>query len=119
MIFVLLIGVIAALWFIIQAYRVTIYVDTGNNEPWELIGGGGERIYLKFGVIYAFIDDPNKEYYIVNLVLHVTADQYKKMIFFNTPEGAEAAGYRPSKSFEEDYNCVKQGLDAFECYKDQ
>lgn len=96
----------------------TIYVDSSGTEPWELIGGDGERIYLKHGIIYAYKDGPEKEYDIVNFTLHVTSEQYNKLVFFNTPEEAETAGFKPSKDFAEDYECWKAGKDAFECSED-
>src|SRR3989344_1787443 len=105
-IFIVVIGIIVLAGislFIKIKDRDTIYVDGSGTEPWELIGGGGERIYLKNGIIYARQDDPNKEYDIVNFTLHVTSEQYKKLAFFNTPEEAEAAGFKPSKDFAQDY----------------
>ncbi len=103
-------------FFIIQkSDKNAILINTDEESPIELVGGGGERVYLRFGTIYAFKDDLEKEYRVVAITLHFTQKQLDKMIFFNTPEEAEAAGYKPSKNFQEDYNCVKQGKDLFEC----
>lgn len=93
----------------------TILINTNDRSPVVLVGGGGERIYLKFGTIYGFKDDPKKEYRVVAITLHFTQSQLDRMVFFNTQKEAEMAGYKPSKSFQEDYNCVEQGLDLFEC----
>ena len=61
-------------------------------------------------------DNPKKEYHVVAVfILHVTQKRLDEMIFFDTPEEAEVAGYKPSANFAEDYNCVKQGLDLFDC----
>lgn len=107
--------VFVGLFLIVKNKKDTIYIDSSGERPWELIGGNGERIYLKYGIIYARGDDPEKEYDIVNFTLHVTSEQYKRLVFFNTPEEAEAAGFKPSKDFAEDYECWKAGKDAFEC----
>lgn len=93
----------------------TIIINTDDQPPIELVGGGGGRIYLRFGTIYGFKDDPEKEYRIVAMALHVTQKQLARMVFFNTPEEAEAAGYKASESFQEDYKCVKQGKNLFDC----
>ena len=107
--------VLVSLSFIAKKDKDIIYINTDDESPIELIGGSGERIYLQFGTIYGFKDDSEKEYRVVAITLHVTQKQLERMIFFNTPEEAEAAGYKPSKDFQEDYNCVKQGKDLFEC----
>ncbi|MBI4136261.1 MAG: hypothetical protein HY481_01800 [Candidatus Vogelbacteria bacterium] len=112
---IVVILVLVSLSFITKKDKDTIYINTDDESPIELIGGGGERIYLRFGTIYAFKDDPEKEYRVVAITFHVTQKQWDRMIFFNTPEEAGAAGYKPSKDFQEDYNCVKQGKDLFEC----
>lgn len=93
----------------------TVLINTNDNSPVVLVSGGGERIYLKFGNIYGFKDDPEKEYRVVAITLHFTQSQLDRMVFFNTPKEAEAAGYKPSEDFERDYDCVKQGLDLFKC----
>jgi len=96
----------------------TIYVGYPEDSPVELVGGGGERIYLKYGIIFAFKDDPDKEYDIVIMTFHVTPERFDKIDFFYTPEGAEAAGYKPSEDFSRDYECAKQGKDLFECWQE-
>lgn len=93
----------------------TIYIEPDGTKPYRLIGGGGERIYLNYGTIYALTDDPNKEFNIVNYVIHITSEQYKKLIFFDTPEDAEKAGYKPAKNFAKEYACFKEGKDTIEC----
>lgn len=93
----------------------TIYMNSDENSPVTMVGGGGERIYLKFGQIFGFKDDPKKEYRIVAMVIHVTRKQLDNMIFFDTPKEAEKAGYKPSEDFKKAYDCVKQGKDLFEC----
>lgn len=66
------------------------YID----DNWE-----SSRIYLSQGAIYAFKDNPTKEYDIVNGVFHVTEKQYCENIqFFDSVEEAEAAGYKPSEA---------------------
>ncbi len=111
----LLIIVIATWWFVKQSNKNTVYTDTEDTKPWGLIGGEGERIYLDYGVIYADIESPDKEYNIVNYVVHVTAERYKKLIFFDTPEEAEKAGYKPSEDFAKEYTCFNEGKDTMEC----
>ncbi len=102
--------------FIAKNNKNTIYINTNEKSPIGLIGYGGERIYLRFGTIYALKDDPKKEYRVVAInVFHVTQKQLERMIFFNTPEEAEVAGYKPSENLARDYDCVKQGKDLFEC----
>ena len=103
------------IWSVNTTDKDKIYIDTSEDSPISLIGGGGERIYLSYGTIYALIDDPDKEYNIVNYVIHVTSERYEKLIFFDTPEEAEAAGFRPSENFAQDYECWKNGKDVFEC----
>src|SRR3989338_9539471 len=61
-------------------------IDVDNNCPVSLIGGDGERIYLPFGTIYALKDDPNKEYDIVTITVHVTSETFAKLICFDSPE---------------------------------
>lgn len=97
-----------------------IIVYPPENWPIEMTGGDseGERIYLRYGTIFAFKDNPKKEYNIVNFIFHVTGEEYRNMAFFHTPEEAEASGYKSSKNFAEDYACVKQGKDSFECRED-
>ncbi len=99
----------------IRSAKDIIYVDTSDDSPVSLIGGGGERIYLRFGQIYAVKDDPEKEYRIVNGVVHVTKAIYKKLLFFDLPEEAEAAGFKPAEDFAKDYVCVQEGKDSWEC----
>lgn len=101
--------------FMKSADKDTISVNQNPESPVALVGGGGERIYLRYGTIYALRDDPDKEYNIANYTIHVTSERYKKLIFFNTPEEAEAAGFKPSEHFAEDYACYKAGKDSFEC----
>lgn len=116
---VICLAILGAVSFFVKINnKDTIYVDPSGEEPWQLIGGGGERIYLKHGIIYAYKDGLEKEYDIVNFTLHVTSEQYNKLVFFNTPEEAETAGFKPSKDFAEDYECWKAGKDAFECSED-
>lgn len=107
--------VLIGLSFIAKDNKDTIYINTNDKSPFELMGGGGERIYLKFGAIYGRRDDPNKEYNVVDGVFHVTNEWYKQLVFFDTPEEAETAGYKPSENFAKDYDCVKQGKDFFSC----
>lgn len=111
------IAVLATGWFFggTDTGKDVIYINTDDESPISLIGGGGERIYLSYGTIYAFVDDPDKEYKIVNYVFHVTSERYEKLIFFDTPEEAEAAGFKPSEDFAKDYACYKAGKDSFEC----
>lgn len=112
----ILVAVALCSFFILQRNnKDTIYINTDDNSPVTAVGGYGERIYLKFGLIYGFKDDPEKEYQVVDMVLHVTRKQLDNMIFFDTPEEAEKAGYKPSENFKKDYECVKQGKDFLEC----
>ena len=88
-------------------------------EDTVAIGGGGERIYLKDGLIYAFVDDPEKEYNVVAFTIHVTSEQFKRIVSFETPKAAEAQGYKPSEHFARDYACWKAGKDWIDCYEDK
>lgn len=110
-----LLFVLAALIFIQKSNKDTILINTNDKSPIDVIGGSGERIYLKFGAIYARNDDPAKEYNIVNGVFHVTSERYKQLVFFDTPKEAEAAGYKPSENFAKDYACFKEGKNFLEC----
>ena len=114
---VLTMAVLTIGWFFwdVDADKDVIYVNTDDESPIALVGGYGERIYLSYGTIYALRDDPDKEYNIVNYVIHVTSERYKELIFFDTPEEAEAAGFKPSEHFAEDYACWQEEKNDWEC----
>ncbi len=61
-----------------------------------MIGGDGERIYIRIGTIFAFVDDPKKKFESVGHTFHVTSEQFNEMVFFDTAEEAKAAGYKKS-----------------------
>lgn len=105
----------AGLFFIQQSDKNTIFINTNDKSPIEVMGGNGERIYLKFGIIYINKNDLNREYNVVDGVFHVTSEWYKQLVFFDTPEEAEAAGYKPSEHFTKDYECVKHSKDFSDC----
>ena len=109
--------IFASMFFIAEGERCTILINTNEKSPVAAIGGyeEQERIYLRFGAIYALKDDAKKEYQVVDNVFHVTNGQLKKMVFFDTLGEAEAAGYKPSEDFAKDYECVKQRKGFFEC----
>lgn len=91
-----------------------------GDSPIEMIGrsGGEERIYLRYGTIFAYNDSSSKEYRIVlDPSMHIDREYYNKMIFFETPEKAEIAGFKPSKDFAREHSCVKEGKNFYECYK--
>lgn len=112
--------ILVGLWLVsVYFSRDKIVINTNEDSPIELVGGGGERIYLRYGTIYALKDDPKKEYDIVAFTLHVTPERYKQMIFFNTPEEAEAVGYKPSEDFARDYACFQQGKDLLDCLAEE
>ncbi len=85
------------------------------------VGGGEERIYLRPGTLFAYKNDPTKEYNIhVIATFHVTREIYKKMVFFKTPEEAESAEFKSSKYFARDYECWKTSktdADFFKCHE--
>jgi hypothetical protein len=67
------------------------------KEPTIVAIGGGERLYLEPETIYAFNDRSDKEFYISGPTFHVSSEQLKQMVFFNTSEEAVAAGYTSSQ----------------------
>ena len=110
--FIVVFGILALIFII--GY---LALPTADSSVVSLVGGGGERIYLNLGVIYAFKDDPEKRYDVVVGVVHVTSAQFARMVFFDTPEEAQAAGYIPSNDFVWKSACVEKGLSDDECYK--
>lgn len=97
--------------------------SVSDESPILMIGGGGgeERIYLRPGTIFAYKNDSTKEYNIhVIATFHVAREDYKKMLFFKSPEEAESLGFKPSKDFARDYECWKTSktdADFFKCHK--
>lgn len=108
-------GLVGSFLFLENGYKDAILINTDNGSPVGLIGGGGERIYLRLGTIYAFEDGPEKEYNVVAYTLHATRAQLNNMLFFYTQKQAEIAGYKPSEDFAKDYACLQQGKEIFDC----
>lgn len=92
---------------------------------WEAIFFGeainyeeSDRNYFKLGTIYAWKDDPKKEYSIIAIATaHFTTKQMKNMIFFDSAAEAEAAGYKSDEYFKKYYPCLLKGMDWFKCDK--
>ena len=86
-----------AIWIALNIFYYytgdSVVMDVNSNCPIALIGRGGERIYLPFGTIYALKDDPDKEYDIVTITVHVTSEAFAKLICFDSTEEAEALGF--------------------------
>lgn len=110
-----LVAVLCALLYINQNGTDVIGINSDPDSTVVMVGGGGERIYLSEGIIYAAKDDPDKKYYIVNGVAHATRKIFDNLEFFRTPEEAELAGYKPSENFARNYACWKEDKDWMEC----
>ncbi len=60
----------------------------------SLTSEDGQRIYLKYGTIFARGDDPEKKYYIVKEnIFHLDPDSFKKIKCYQSEEEAVAEGY--------------------------
>ena len=103
--------VIVGLFFIV----ILIYINKHDGFLAKAPGQSGVRIYSKTGIILARKDDPNKEYNVINFTLVVPIEAYHNLVFFHTPEEADAAGYKPSEHFARDYKCLKQGKAFIHC----
>lgn len=104
-IFSILVAVLISIALVAYAATFT------EHPPSQESVGDYERIYLAHGSIYAHKSGFGKTYNIVNNVLHVSREEYEDLVFFETPEEAEAAGYKPSETFARDYTCWKEGGD--------
>lgn len=60
----------------------------------SLTSEDGQRIYLKYGTIFALDDELEKKYYIVKeRIFHLDPDSFKKIKCYGSEEEAAAEGY--------------------------
>ena len=109
-----IVGILIAV--LVSAGLIAFAATSIERPPSQESAGDYERIYLSHGSIYAHKTGFAKTYNIVNGVLHVSREEYEDLVFFGTPEEAEAAGYKPSETFARDYTCWKEGKDWHECW---
>jgi hypothetical protein len=88
-----------------QAPKTDAKPTQGNVCPVAAVGAS-DRNYLPLGTIYAFPDDPDRHYHVVDSTIHLTSDQLAKFVCFETEAEAKAAGYTPDETLIEE----KQGF---------